>query len=89
MTHAPSSHFISSGSFDFGGRGDTLGTTGLLPNLELGNLGSQPLELTEMELEDSPESDHFVSPREWGGYPQASTHGPAGPSGTQHTVKVL
>lgn len=81
MTHAPSSHFISSGSFDFGGRGDTLGTTGLLPNLELGNLGTQPLEMTEMELEDSHESDHFVSPREWGGYPQASTHGPAGPSG--------
>ncbi|KAL0042922.1 hypothetical protein WJX79_003977 [Trebouxia sp. C0005] len=81
MTHAPSSHFVSSGSFDFGGRGDSLGTTGLLPALELGNLGSQPLEMTEMELESTPESDTFVSPREWGTLPPASLHGPAGPSG--------
>ena len=81
MTHAPSSHFVSSGSFDFGGRGDSLGTTGLLPALELGNLGSQPLEMTEMELESTPDSDTFVSPREWGAHPPASTHGPAGPSG--------
>ncbi len=81
MTHAPSSHFVSSGSFDFGGRGDSLGTTGLLPALELGNLGLQPLEMTEMELESTPDSDTFVSPREWGAHPPASTHGPAGPSG--------
>ena len=81
MTHAPSSHFVSSGSFYFGGRGDSLGTTGLLPALELGNLGSQPLEMTEMELESTPESDTFVSPREWGTQPQASTLSPAGPSG--------
>ena len=81
MTHAPSSHFVSSGSFDFGGRGDSLGTTGLLPAMELGNLGSQPLEMTEMELESTPDSDTFVSPREWGTDPPASPHGPAGPSG--------
>ncbi len=82
MTHAPSSHFISSGSFDFGGRGDSLGTTGLLPNLGLANLGSQPLELTEMELESTPDTEPFVSPREWGSYPQAPPQGPVGPSGT-------
>lgn len=78
MTHAPSSHFVSSGSFDFGGRLGSLGTTGLLPNL-----GLQPLELTEMELnsDSPPESETLVSPRQWGGYPQASTRGPAGPSG--------
>jgi hypothetical protein len=86
MTHAPSSHFVSSGSFDFGGRGDSLGTTGLLPALELGNLGSQPLEMTEMELESTPDSDTFVSPREWGAHPPASTHGPAGPSGVYANI---
>ena len=80
MTHAPSSHFISSGSFDFGGRlNEGLGeldTAGLLPNL-----GSQPLEMTEMELESTPESEPFASPREYGGYSGAATHGPAGPAG--------
>ena len=83
MSHAPSSHFVSSGSFDFGGRLDeglgALDTAGLLPNL-----GSQPLEMTEMELESTPESD-FTSPREYG----AATHGPAGPAGKNLSPSVM
>lgn len=80
MTHAPSSHFVSSGSFDFGaGLNDGLGeldTAGLMPNL-----GSQPLEMTEMELESMPGSQDFASPREYGHYPEAATRGPTGPAG--------
>ena len=80
MTHAPSSHFVSSGSFDFGaGLNDGLGeldTAGLLPNL-----GSHPLEMTEMELDSMPESETLASPREYGRYPEATTHGPTGPAG--------
>lgn len=80
MTHAPSSHFVSSGSFDFGGGSNEglgeLDTAGLLPNL-----GSQPLEMTELELESSPGSETLASPREYGHYPVAATHGPAGPAG--------
>ena len=80
MTHAPSSEFASSGSFDFGaglheGLGE-LDTAGLLPNL-----GSQPLEMTEMELESMPESETLASPREYGHYPEATTRGPTGPAG--------
>lgn len=77
MTHAPSSHFVSSGSFDFGaGLNEGLGeldTAGLVPNL-----GSQPLELTEMELE----SATLASPGEYGRYPEPATHGPTGPAGS-------
>lgn len=80
MTHAPSSHFVSSGSFDFGGGlNEGLGeldTAGLLPNL-----GSQPLEMTELELESIPGSKTLASPREYGHYPTAATHGPTGPAG--------
>ena len=87
MTHAPSSHFVSSGSFDFGGGlNEGLGgldTAGLLPNL-----GSQPLEMTEMELESTPESETFASPREYERYPEAASHGPAGPSGKMSICMV-
>ena len=85
MTHAPSSHFVSSGSFDFGGglhEGlGALDTAGLLPNL-----GSRPLELTEMELESTPGSEAFASPREYGRYPEPATRGPAGPAGKLLTL---
>lgn len=85
MAHAPSSHFVSSGSFDFGGGlNEGLGeldTAGLLPNL-----GSRPLELTEMELESSPGSEPFASPREYGRYPEPATRGPAGPAGNLLTL---
>lgn len=88
MAHAPSSHFVSSGSFDFGGGlNEGLGeldTAGLLPNL-----GSRPLEMTEMELESSPGSEPFASPREYGRYPEPATRGPAGPAGTLMTLGVL
>ena len=80
MANAPSSHFVSSGSFDFGGRAGSLGTTGLLPNL-----GSQPLELSELELENA--SDGFGSP---GGYPRGGpSQGLAGRSGRVYTTCCL
>lgn len=85
MTHAPSSHFVSSGSFDFGGGlNEGLGeldTAGLLPNL-----GSQPLEMTELELESRTESETLASPREYGHYPAAATHGPTGPAGRVYPI---
>lgn len=88
IAHAPSSHFVSSGSFDFGGGlhegiGE-LDTAGLLPNL-----GSRPLEMTEMELESTPGSETFASPREYGGYPEAATRGPAGPAGKIQTLRLI
>ena len=80
MTNAPSSHFVSSGSFDFGaGLNDGLGeldTAGLMPNL-----GPHPLEMTEMELESMPGSETLASPRDYGHYPEAAAHGSTGPSG--------
>ena len=88
MTRAPSSHFVSSGSFDFGaGLNEGLGeldTAGFVPNL-----GSQPLELTEMELESMPESDTLASAREYGRYPETATRGPTGPAGRGTYPPVL